>query len=167
MQFELILNILFSLLCLYGLIVLKIWSLRIYTIIILIVCLLSIIALVAFSKKINQLTNTLLPVKKNLEEVYAIMKAFVKRYFQFVMSLIPFTFVLTFSLGYYQGKTSDVPAFDSLAKSFTHLNYLIIATIVYVAAVTIGAYYFTKWYLRKLYGKYMDELKALLAELEE
>jgi hypothetical protein len=32
--------------------------------------------------------------------------------------------------------------------------------------MVFGLVYLTKWYIRKLYGKYIDQLKVLLAELK-
>ena len=36
----------------------------------------------------------------------------------------------------------------------------------YILIFGVGLYFFTRWYLRTLYGKYLDKLKVLLAELD-
>jgi hypothetical protein len=38
---------------------------------------------------------------------------------------------------------------------------------VYTAVFTGVMYFFAKWYLHKLYGKYVAQLKACIRELEE
>jgi hypothetical protein len=36
-----------------------------------------------------------------------------------------------------------------------------------MTSLTVGIYYFTKWYLKKLYGNYVNELKIYINELKE
>jgi hypothetical protein len=38
---------------------------------------------------------------------------------------------------------------------------------VYMIVLAISVYYFTKWYLKKLYGNYLNELKQYIAELDQ
>jgi MFS family permease len=165
--FEIVCTALILIPCFYVVLFTKIWSLRVYFLVLLVICIYLGIHLVLFLRKINRLNNTVLPVKKNIEQVYARTKNYVKRSFQVTMGMLPVFFVLAFSLGFYEGKTGDVAQYDKLVQHFTSLNQIVILTLAYIILTSIGMYYFTKWYLKKLYGKYLEELKLLLEELNE
>ena len=114
----------------------------------------------------NQLSATALPVKSNLQTIVILIEEFTKRYFQFTMALIPVCFVFAFLLGY--NEPEHIPTVDSFAnKHFTALWQVIIFAVVYIALLSFGIYYFTKWYIRKLYGRILDRLKECIKELGE
>jgi hypothetical protein len=70
-------------------------------------------------------------------------------------------------LGFYEGKTDSIPQLNKVINHI-HTPFLVIGlSLVYLIVVTMGAVYFTKWYLKKLYGNYLDELKDTLQELGE
>ncbi len=145
-----------------------IWSIRVYFAVLLGLCWVLILPLFLFARKISKLSSTALPVKKNLETIYALMKLYVKRYMQFVMGLLPIFFALAFSLGFKEGQSGKhIPAFDKLLTPFTSLWQIVTVTVLYIVFVAMGTYYFTKWYLKKLYGQYLEHLAAMMAELEE
>lgn len=117
-------------------------------------------------KKITQLANANMPVKENLVSIHATLKEFTKRYFQFSMSLIPICIFFSGYLGYQDGKNGDsFEEFDKLNSLFSNTKQIIVFIFVYMLVLAIGIYYFTKWYLKKLYGKYLDELQACIHEL--
>lgn len=117
-------------------------------------------------RKVNHLSDSNLPVKENLVELHRLLQEFTKRYFQFTMSLIPICLLFSGYLGYQDGKNGVViEEFDSLASKFNNGKELIIFLIVYIIILTIGTYYFTKWYIKKLYGKYLDQLQDCINEL--
>ncbi|MFP5042409.1 hypothetical protein [Parasediminibacterium sp. JCM 36343] len=151
----------------YAISVTHIWSLRTYLIIVLLFGIACLIPLNKSAKKINRLSNTVLPVKENLQEIHDIMKAFVKRYLQFTMGLIPVFFILAFSLGFYEGRTNVVPQYEKYTHYFTSTSQVLVFLVLYIVFLTVGMYYFTKWYLKKLYGKYIEELSFLIGELGE
>lgn len=125
-----------------------------------------LIVLFYLLKKITQLANTNMPVKENLIGIHATLKEFTKRYFQFSMSLIPICIFFSGYLGYQDGKNGDsFEEFDKLNSLFTNTKQIIIFLVVYMLVLAIGIYYFTKWYLKKLYGKYLDELQKCINEL--
>jgi hypothetical protein len=113
-----------------------------------------------------KLSATTLPVKSNLQTIVHIIEEFNRRYFQFSMALLPICFTFSFILGYNEPK--HIPEVDRFAKSLFSARWqVIVFAVVYVLALSIGVYYFTKWYLRKLYGRYIDQLKECIRELGE
>ncbi|NCI46384.1 hypothetical protein [Sediminibacterium soli] len=117
-------------------------------------------------KRTKTLSATALPVKSNLQTIVKIMEEFIKRYFQFTMALIPICIVFAFILMYTDNQR--IAAADHLAKNrFNHSWKVIAFVLVYFTALATGVYYFTKWYLRKLYGRYVQQLKECIGELEE
>lgn len=117
-------------------------------------------------KRTNQLSSTSLPVKSNLQTIVTIIEDFCKRYFQFTMGLLPVCFIFAFVLGYRE--PDHIPQLDRLSKSLISSQGKVVAFMVlYIGGLSLGVYYFTKWYLKKLYGKYVTQLKACIAELSE
>jgi len=105
-----------------------------------------------------------LPVKSNLQSIVNILEEFTKRYYQFTMALIPICFIFSFALGYTEKE--PVEFLDTvIGKYKPSISWILIFTFLYVIALTVGVSYFTKWYLKKLYGKYVDELKNYINEL--
>ena len=122
--------------------------------------------LIYLLKRTNQLSNNLLPVKNNLYTIVTIIEEFCKRYFQFTMGLLPVCFIFAFVLGYHE--QDPIPKMDRLANSlFSSQWKVVVFILVYLGGLSIGVYYFTKWYLKKLYGNYVTQLKACMAELSE
>jgi hypothetical protein len=125
-----------------------------------------IIILFYLLKKINRLNTNNLSVKNNLQSIVSILEEFMKRYFQFTMALIPICFVFAFFLGYNE-KQSIEPLDEIILKHKPSYSFITIFTVVYMTSLTVGIYYFTKWYLKKLYGNYVNELKIYINELKE
>ena len=125
-----------------------------------------VIILIYLLRRTSKLGATALPIKSNLQNIVNIIQEFVKRYFQFTMALIPVCFIFSFLLGY--NDPEPMPAFDNFAKNiFSSAGRVIIFLLAYFLLLSIGMYYFTKWYLKKLYGKYVNQLKECIAELKE
>ncbi len=142
------------------------WALRVYFSSFIILSAVALIILIYLIKKIYSLNNTVLPVKQNLETIYTIIKEYKKRCFQLTMIFIPVCIIFIFLLNYVENKSGH--QFDNLINKLNDRMWIFYtAIIVYVSMITIGIYYFTKWWLKKLYGKYLDQLKSLIVELEE
>ena len=115
-------------------------------------------------KKTNIIDNNL-PVKSNLQSIVNILEEFMKRYYQFTMALIPICFVFSFALGYTEKE--PVHFMDNLLTTYKPtFSFILVFTFVYVIGLIVGVNYFTKWYLKKMYGKYVVELKNYINELE-
>ena len=117
--------------------------------------------------RITHLSKSQLSVKTNLQSLVTIIQEYIKRSFQFTMALLPICLVFSFWLGYNE-PSRPMPAMNnSLMHTFktkAHINALL---ILYFAGLAIVVYHFTKWYLNKLYGNYINELKAYMTELKE
>lgn len=139
------------------------WSLKIYFAVFTLVCVAFLFVLRYLLKRTNEFAGTTLPVKSNLASLLSILREYIKRYFQLTMILIPFCLVFSFLLRYYDPGHSPS---QNLTASIT-TSILIISAVIYTAALIVGVYYFTKWYLKKLYGNYLSQLEELIAELDE
>jgi hypothetical protein len=114
-------------------------------------------------KKTSTIDNNL-PVKSNLLSIVNILEEFMKRYFQFTMALIPICLVFSFALGYTEKE--PIHFMDNLITAYKPtFSLVLVFTFVYVIGLVVGVYYFTKWYLKKMYGKYVAELKNYINEL--
>ena len=123
-------------------------TLRIYFSIFAVLCAAFIVLLVYLLRRNTHLSSTTLPVKSNLQTIVNIIEEFVKRYFQFTMALIPVCLIFSFLLGYHEPE--PVPEVDGLGKNiFSALWQVIVFLVIYMAVLTVGIYYFTKWYLKK------------------
>ncbi len=123
------------------------------------------IVFVFLLRKTSTIDNNL-PVKSNLQSIVNILEEFMKRYFQFTMALIPICFVFALFLGFNQKE--PVPELDALlGKKQLSTSMLIGFSVGYIISGSFGIFFFTKWYLRKLYGKYVDELKNYIKELND
>lgn len=117
-------------------------------------------------KRTQQLSATALPVKSNLQTIVTIIEAFMKRYFQFTMGLIPACFVFAILLIYYEH--GSIPDASTIFNTYFKSNWqMVLFLTVYLTILTVGIYYFTRWYLRRLYGRYVEQLKQCILELEE
>jgi hypothetical protein len=89
-----------------------------------------------------------------------------KRYFQFTMAMVPICLFFAGWLGYHE--KSPVPELDKLiGKSHLGMTVVLIISVIYLISFSVGMYYFTKWYLHKIYGKYVLELKKCIKDLQE
>jgi len=139
-------------------------SLRIYFSVFAVLGVAFLALLVYLYRRIFRISGTSLPVKSNLQTIVKIIEEFVKRYFQFTMALIPVCFIFSLLLIY--NDPHPVNEVGQIAKS--HLRHpwrVTIFLFVYMSASGVGIYYFTKWYLKKLYGKYLIQLKECIEEL--
>ena len=161
--FEIIICIPLILACGAMALYLPYWSLRIYFSIFTCLMVLFLVLLGYLLRKVNSANSSPMPVKKNLEMVYRILKEFVKRYFQFTMALIPICMFFAIWLSAQDPDESLGSKGIRFSNNFT-LGLFITA---YTAALATGTYFFTKWYLKKLYGKYLLQLAGLLKELDE
>lgn len=164
--FEIISCILITLLFGYLGFVSKYTSFHIYFSVFTIVFIPFTIILFYLLKKTNQINSNNLSIKNNLQSIVLVLEEFMKRYFQFTMALIPICFVFAFILGYNEKQPID--SIDQiLLKYKPSVTLISILTLIYMIALTVGVYYFTKWYLKKLYGNYVEQLKVYINELKE
>ena len=164
---ELVATIIFTFLCLAVTIFGAYTSLQIYFGIFTLVCALLIPVLYSKLIKTKKLTHSDVPVKENLQILIALMKGYIKRYFQLTMALIPISFIIAFALGYSDENFNNPDLSNPFFSNFIGSPLKITIIILYVLVFSVGMYYFTKWYLKKLYGNYVHQLEELLDELQE
>ena len=142
-------------------------SLRIYFSVFALLAIAFLVIIIYLLRRINELGGTTLPVKSNLQTIVKIIEDFTRRYFQFTMALIPVCFVFAAVLGY--SDRQPVPQIDHFLDNHHSLGLGMILTIVliYVLIFSVIVYYFTKWYLKKLYYNYLTQLRACIDELQE
>lgn len=140
---------------------------RLYFSVFTILCAVFLIILVYLLRRTSRLSATDLPVKNNLQEIVKLIEEFMRRYFQFTMALLPICFFFALMIGY--NDRQPMPSFfEKYSLKSTHAKWItIILLVVYLGGLFFGMYYFTRWYLRKQFGRYVAQLKECIAELGE
>ncbi|MBV9988143.1 MAG: hypothetical protein JO301_10710 [Chitinophagaceae bacterium] len=141
-------------------------SLRIYFSVFAVVCIFFLILLIYLLRRTTRLSSTALPVRGNLQTIVHIIEEFTKRYFQFTMALVPICFVFSLWLGLSEKQQ------DAGGNGFDFRHYIVrwqavSLLVAYMAALGVGVYFFTKWYLKKQFGRYVGLLKECIKELGE
>ena len=164
---DMIINILVLLLFIWQALFNKLWSLRIYFSTFIILSVVALLVLIYLIKKIESLNSSVLPVKQNLEQVYKIINFYKVICFRLTMLFIPLCIFYAFLLGYIEGKNGTSVDYSILVqKAGPKIWIALLLLILYLGAVSVGVYYFTKWFLNRLYGKYLNKLKSLIEELD-
>ena len=167
LRLEMIFAIVFTLIFAYIGLFNNHWSLRVYFGVFSIVFAVFSFIIAYLLKKTTQLSRAELSIKKNLQTLVIILNEYIKRNFQLTMGLLPVCFVFSFWLGYNEPTPSMPGLTNTLVQTFKSKARVNVFLVVYFVGLAIGLYYFTKWYLRKLYGNYIAQLKAYIAELEK
>lgn len=105
----------------------------------------------------TRLDNAALPVKANLESIANLLNQYLRLYLRLGTGLIPVLVGLAFWLAY------ESPGAESKAVRWDVFGWLMAATLV----LSYLSYRFTSWYLKRLYGEYLEELRQLIQEFEE
>lgn len=116
------------------------------------------------SLQTKKLASSSLTVIANLKTLHKILTEFCKRYFQFTMLLIPVCFVFGAYLSFQE---AHINWDEHLVEHLLADNKkLLVVFAIAIVAFAVGMYYFTKWYLKKLYGNHLSELKKMIEQLE-
>ena len=111
-----------------------------------------------------QLSPELSSVKTNLTRLHLLISRFTRFYFIFSMAI--FLPVIFYSLIAAVYERSNQSLMESL-QFYMQLPAVPLLLIgLYILGFGIFLYFFARWYIRLLYGKYLDKLKDLLTELE-
>ena len=147
-------------------------SLRIYFGVFSVIMYLFLFFLIYLLIRTNQIKIADQSIKSNLNSYIHLIEEFIKRYLQFTMALIPICIFFASYLGYTDAHSEKLmtvykSGYDLGAKmNGTQFLVFISATIVLLSLGIYGMYHFTKWYLKKLYGNYLNELKQCILELQ-
>lgn len=163
---EMVLCILFFAAMLYVCFITDYWSIRVYFGVFTVLTVLMTLVLYYLYRRTDTLSDSDRPIKTNLQTLVGLLEEFVKRYFQFTMALLPVCFMFSMILSY--ADPVEIPEIEKFSvKVFTARWQVMVFLGVYMIALAISVYYFTKWYLKKLYGNYLKELKQYIAELDQ
>ena len=163
---EMVLCILFFAAMLYVCFITDYWSIRVYFGVFTVLTVLMTLVLYYLYRRTDTLSDSDRPIKANLQTLVGLLEEFVKRYFQFTMALLPVCFMFSMILSY--ADPVEIPEIEKFSvKVFTARWQVMVFLGVYMIALAISVYYFTKWYLKKLYGNYLKELKQYIAELDQ
>ena len=166
LRLEIIACIIFTVACVAVAIFGAYTSLRIYFGIFAAMCFLFFPLLYVLLRKTNELSSSALPVKSNLQTLVKLLNEYVKRYFQLTMILIPVSIIIAFLLGYSDENLHNPALSNPFFPNFEGSSLKTAIVIAYIILFSAGMYYFTKWYLKKLYGNYLKQLEQLIEELE-
>ena len=163
---EMVLCILFFAAMLYVCFITDYLSIRVYFGVFTVLTILMTFVLYYLYRRTDTLSNSDQPIKANLQTLVGLLEEFVKRYFQFTMALLPVCFMFSMILSY--ADPVEIPEIEKFSvKVFTARWQVMLFLGVYMIVLAISVYYFTKWYLKKLYGNYLNELKQYIAELDQ
>jgi len=113
------------------------------------------------NKLLNEMECVSCQVKSNLERQVRTLEKYIRFYLIAGTALIPLT-ILFFSIILYV-KLPSVPTSVKVFPLWESSSVWIVGILI----STVLAYYLNKWYVRKLYGKHVQKLKELLAEMDE
>lgn len=146
----------------FGIIILFIFTqdyTRLFGLLLMGICAWFGVYVVWLSRKIDQYEKSALPLQQSLQEIILIIERFIKLYFQVTMLMIPGSFALAVMVAYFKAKRIYDPG-----PFFTQER------IFYYAAFIVGfsliMYFFTKWYLKRLYGNHLEKLRNQLKDLQ-
>ena len=123
-------------------------------------CIFFMVYLGRLYQKINRFEKADQPVKERLRQIIDILQRFTRLYFRFSMSVLPVAFVLGLATGY-----ADIMHQPLLAQNF-HWTRGLAAYVAMFAAWSLIAWLFSKWYIKKLYGHYLNDIRNQLEDLE-
>lgn len=112
--------------------------------------------LIILSQKIKAYYAASHSVTDNIKQLIVIINRFIRLYFQITMVFAPVVCILV--------SVTIITDEDNAFISVTLSNILIYSTASLVWCVLM--YFFTRWYLKLLYGKHLQHLKNHLSELE-
>lgn len=126
--------------------------------VVIIFCLASVLYYWIKYRRINQIINSGNNLRESLRILTKTLDYFLKFYLYSSLIVTPIAFVTGFFYGYFSLDDSQTPKNLSLSV----IGILLILSVLLVIVI----YPFMKWYIRRLYGRYLDELKTCLQELE-
>jgi uncharacterized membrane protein YidH (DUF202 family) len=158
LRMEIIFSILFTITCAYVAATNSNWSLRVYFGIFIIVGAAFAVVLSYLYSRTKKTEARSLPMKQNIASIINIIETYCRYYFRFSIALMPICIFLSVALGIADAGT--IPA------RITNLQFIIPFGLL-LLAICVGVYYINKWWLNRLYGRYVQQLKTYLHELEE
>jgi len=122
-------------------------------------CCFLLIYLAALYKKISVYEKASLAVKNGLQQVIDILEQFTRAYFQFTMITLPIAFVFGLITGF-------LNIYDKAGATKFDWNKAMLFYTAWFVFWSVMMYFFSKWYIKKLYGNYLQQLKGQLKDIE-
>ena len=135
---------------LYVAFVTKYAALRAYFLLFAVVFIAFMLIISFLLKQVRRAETSALPLKQNIQNITSILKTYVKRYFQFMLLLLPVCFLLSFWLGVNEKETMRANNSYALVQNFENKSSVYLFLVVYFIVLAVGLYYFTRWYIKKL-----------------
>jgi hypothetical protein len=123
-------------------------------------CIFFMVYLTRLYQKIIRFEKADQPVKERLRQIIDILQRFTRLYFRFSMSVLPVAFVAGLATGY-----ADIMHQPLLAQNFHWIKGVAVYVALF-AAWSLIAWLFSKWYIKKLYGNYLNDIRNQLKDLE-
>lgn len=115
-------------------------------------------------KLLNKMECVSCEVKSNLSMQLITLEKYVRFYMWSGVVMFPVVFIFScLVVFFYSPEVSTNPQIKE--KAFVAVFVAVI--IVFAAVLTIPMYFINKWYVRKLYGQYVDQLKLIVQEMSE
>ncbi len=158
-RFELALGIFFVVIALWAWFRYPVFYVRPFSLLCIALCSILFIYFGALYKKISLYEQSPLPVKDSLQKIIDIVQEFTRLYFRFNMVTLPIYFIFGLITLYLIVKG------DSGIKNYNWQRGLLfyLGWFIMWAAVM---YFFSRWYIKKLYGNYFVQLKQQLKDIE-
>ncbi|GAA4406505.1 hypothetical protein GCM10023187_26020 [Nibrella viscosa] len=129
--------------------------------------LICLVQVVSFGFQYRQLSRRLQPpagsVKAHLTEIADLVRRFAGLYYRYTLISLPISFVFGGLIGATADDTDPAVSLVPAHMSLWQLGLLLLAA----AGLMLGMVYFLKWYIHRLYGRYLTELERCLDELNE
>lgn len=110
--------------------------------------------------QLKQFGREVVSTRLALQQIYQLMRRYIRLYFLFCGLFIPLLLFITIgSFLWEHPGLSKEPALLLRLRSF----WLFIA---WFSAWSIFTYFFSRWYIQKIYGQYLLKLKKLILELD-
>lgn len=110
---------------------------------------------------LNRMECSTCEVRSNLQQQLKSLERLLRFYLWSGIVLIPLVVLCSFWIGY----SYDPPT--GLPQDAYFLPLVSLALLVLSFLLCIPLFYFTKWYIRKLYGRHIDKLKEMIQDLNE
>jgi hypothetical protein len=132
---------------------------RVFCVLSVFLCCFLLVYLGALYKKIAAYEKEAPAVKAGLQQVIGIIEQFTKLYFQFTMITLPIAFILGLLTGFLSlNSNTGMQHFNWQRSIFFYTCWFVFWSAI--------MYFFSKWYIKKLYGNYLQQLKEQLKDIE-
>jgi hypothetical protein len=136
-----------------------------YCIVLAIFCAIFALGLFIVQKKINT-QNQVLPAKQYVIFVQQIFTTYIQFCKQLALLLIPCTIALLLFLYLYETQQNAYNPTLHIINNL-HNHPVLVQLFIWIVVYSTAVYFFTKWYVQKMYGQYVTQLQQALQAFDE